>query len=590
MRNLTFVRWIEFSAPPEDVWPLLANTDRLNREIGLPLPTFSYSPSNAGGTNAFASVKLGPVIARYREHPFEWVRGKHYSVRRTFAAGPISEVFGSFEFEAAGKGTRVKVTTEVACRYVSLIGRMIGLRGLGQLEGGCRSFDRFLAHASQTPYPKESGRPPANLDRLERGRSELLAAGIDLGVTSALCEFLRSAPPADLVNFRPLELAARLGFAPMDLLKTCLMATRLGLIDLKWRVMCPYCRSNKDTVGSLSDLGQEAHCEGCNIRFGAGFDENVEVVFSVSHNIRPVVYGSYCIGGPQVSPQAIAQWVLEPSENRTVQIDLEPKIWQIASLQASNRPRILVMPDGSPECRIRFREGLTEIDVDSVCGSVCLHLSNETSERVVARLEEAEWRAKAITAAEVASLQAFRDQFSSEVLAPGVEIGVSQVCILFTDLKGSTRMYREQGDVSSYATVREHFKRLYGSIAKHQGAVVKTIGDAIMASFHDPKNAVRAALEIQSADDPLVTKIGLHWGPAIVVNANDILDYFGRTVNLASRLQKQSLGGDIVLSADLARESGVQQVISELGAQSTAFSAEVPDIEREMNLIRLVPC
>lgn len=589
MRKLQFARRLELSGPVDRVWGLLADTDRLNREIGIPLPAFTYMPNEQGGTVAYAELKMGGILLRYREHPFEWVKERVYSVRRSFGSGPIAEVIGKVEFEAAGDHTILHVFTEVDCRYLSPLAKILGLKTLAQLEAGCRGFEAFLTGQVKTPYVREAGRPPADGARVEVGRAALIAAGVDPLQSGIFCTFLCEAPSADLVNFRPLELAVKLGIDPLAMLNLCLTATRIGLIDTRWRVMCPYCRSNKDTVAHLGQLAQEAHCGACNIRFGPGFDENVEVVFSVSHNVRPVVYGTYCIGGPQLSPHAIAQWVLEPGEQRVVDIELDQRVWQVSSLQATNRGRLLVSPDGAGECRITFHESQNSLSTDRVALATRFTLSNETTSRLVARLEEAEWRALAVTAAEVTSLQSFRDQFSSEVLSPGIEIGVGRVCILFTDLKGSTRMYREHGDAASYATVREHFTRLKSIIAEHHGAIVKTIGDAIMASFHDPTNGVRAALAIQASDDPLVTKIGMHWGPAIVVNANDILDYFGRTVNLASRLQKHSLGGDVVLFSGLLSDPGVSAAIDSSGAVLELFTAEVADIDSEMRLVRLRP-
>jgi len=97
--------------------------------------------------------------------------------------------------------------------------------------------------------------------------------------------------------------------------------------------------------------------------------------------------------------------------------------------------------------------------------------------------------------------------------------------------------------------------------------VVKTIGDAVMAAFHDPERAVAAAIAVQSdiarfnatqADgQALAIKLGLHGGPCVAVTLNGRLDYFGSTVNLAARLQGQSAGGDVVLSAALAADPGV---------------------------------
>jgi len=481
------------------------------------------------------------------------------------------------------------VLTRVECRFLPSVGKAFAVRSMGQFETACKGFRQFLAKASPTAYPRESGRPPIHADRLAKGLSELRRAGVSAELCAKLGEFLSQSPAGDLVHFRPLEIAARLRVEPTGFLRACLLATRVGLTDLSWRVMCPYCRSNKDLSNSLSALASQVHCEACNIDYGAGFDQNVEVVFTVSKNLRPVDVRTYCIGGPQSATHAAAQIVLEPGESRSIEMTLEHRVWQIASLQAANRPRLVVTPGGGDRCFVKFGDGSCQASTDSVAEAFSLELANEGPAQVVLRIEEAEWRAKAITAAEVACLQTFRENFSSEVLAPGVEIGVSQVCILFTDLKGSTRMYREKGDAPSYAIVRKHFDRLQAVIDRHEGAVVKKIGDAVMACFHDPANAVRAALAIQSEEDPLITRIGLHWGPAIAVNANDLLDYFGRTVNLASRLQKHSQGQDVVLAAGLAEEVGVREAIASLGAQVYCFCADVPDVEEGMALVRLVP-
>jgi class 3 adenylate cyclase len=135
-------------------------------------------------------------------------------------------------------------------------------------------------------------------------------------------------------------------------------------------------------------------------------------------------------------------------------------------------------------------------------------------------------------------------------------------------------------------------------VRNHDGGIVKTIGDAVMAAFTDPAAAMRAALEVQRnvADfnrrfageaGALIIKVGLHAGPSIAVTLNERLDYFGSTVNLAARLQGQSRGGDIVLSAALARDPGVMAVLS--GLQADAESALVKGFEGEVAFLRLTP-
>src|SRR6185437_10449918 len=126
--------------------------------------------------------------------------------------------------------------------------------------------------------------------------------------------------------------------------------------------------------------------------------------------------------------------------------------------------------------------------------------------------------------------------------------------ILFTDLRASTRLYRQIGDAPAFGVVLDHFDVLRAAVAAEGGAVVKTIGDAVMATFQRPVAALHAVLAAQRAlaspaagARPLRLKAGLHYGPCIAVTLNDRLDYFGSTVNIAARLVGLSGGSDIIL-------------------------------------------
>jgi class 3 adenylate cyclase len=148
---------------------------------------------------------------------------------------------------------------------------------------------------------------------------------------------------------------------------------------------------------------------------------------------------------------------------------------------------------------------------------------------------------------------------------------------MFTDLKGSTALYERIGDAAAYHLVRDHFAFLAEQVRVHEGAIVKTIGDAVMAAFADPVDAVKAALAIQgrvarfNADHAvkggvaIAIKLGLHKGPCIAVTLNERLDYFGGTVNMAARLQGRSVGGDIILSDALMVEPEVKALLAGKG-------------------------
>jgi class 3 adenylate cyclase len=178
----------------------------------------------------------------------------------------------------------------------------------------------------------------------------------------------------------------------------------------------------------------------------------------------------------------------------------------------------------------------------------------------------------AATAAEVIFLQRCRDLFADDALRPGEQIAVGSMAILFTDLRDSTRLYHEIGDAPAFGLVMSHFDVLREAIAAEEGAIVKTIGDAVMATFRRPAAALRAILRAQhllhqpaSGRPPLTLKAGIHYGPCIAVTPNERLDYFGSTVNLASRLEGLSTGGDVVISRAVHDDPEVAEMLDDPG-------------------------
>jgi class 3 adenylate cyclase len=92
-------------------------------------------------------------------------------------------------------------------------------------------------------------------------------------------------------------------------------------------------------------------------------------------------------------------------------------------------------------------------------------------------------------ATEVTALQLFRDLFASEALRPGEEFSVGSMAIVFTDLRGSIKLYREIGDAVAFGRMLNHFEILKEAIAAEGGAV--------MAVFRRPVATLRATLHVQ---------------------------------------------------------------------------------------------
>ena len=159
-----------------------------------------------------------------------------------------------------------------------------------------------------------------------------------------------------------------------------------------------------------------------------------------------------------------------------------------------------------------------------------------------------------LTAKRMLSNQTFRDVFKADNLNIDQRLKITSLTFLFTDLKGSTALYERVGDLAAFDLVRAHFHALLEIISSEKGAVVKTIGDAVMATFIRPEHAIVAGLRMRAAMDglnaergtqDLIVKIGIHEGPCLAVMLNERQDYFGQTVNIAAQgSEPVDLAGD----------------------------------------------
>lgn len=291
---MRFTRTMQIAAPREAVWNLLADTERLNREVGLPPVEYEFLPRSTGGTESFAMTRLGPLSLRYQELPYEWVRPEFFKERRLFERGPITEFRVLMTLSEEQSSTRLRCEADLLPRsplLAPLVGT-IGKKFMGDLERAWQSFAAFLSGQIETPYPKHSAHIPVVRERLEQAVREALQAGAERQVVERLARYLSESPPEDVTLMRPFALADRWSMDRMEVLQTFLLAARArdGMLEMRWRLLCPSCRggSVQNTHRHLDKVSAEVHCPSCNIRFDAAFDQSVEVCFAVAPRIRPV--------------------------------------------------------------------------------------------------------------------------------------------------------------------------------------------------------------------------------------------------------------------------------------------------------------
>jgi len=142
---------------------------------------------------------------------------------------------------------------------------------------------------------------------------------------------------------------------------------------------------------------------------------------------------------------------------------------------------------------------------------------------------------------------------SEKSISSHIKSSRKEITILFTDIEGSTEYWDKSGDIEGRLMVDRHNRLLFPIVNKFNGTIIKTIGDAIMASFKKPEKALKAAIAMQqilekerTGNDAfnLKVRIGIHTGEAIVEKS----DVYGDVVNVAARIESKADANEILLS------------------------------------------
>ena len=562
----------DLRSSPEAIWPFAADTNRFNRDTGQPEIEML---DNVKGTKHLR-MKLPIIKVEWEEEPFEWTYPYSFGVLRTYSKGPVDEMRVQADFEPlADGGTRVKYQTWIKTKnFLAQLGIpfAIGVIAKRRFERAFRLYDRITDRDKGESLIKIGNQ--RGLSSRDRARFKSLSeALIQQGTSPMLIErletFLNEADELSVQRIRPYALADHWNESRRTVLEMFLRATRAGIFDMSWDLLCPSCRGTTSGHTNLGEVQGHSHCSTCQIDFNVNFDHNIEVVFKPNPSVRPVEFdAAFCLGSPQLQPHVVLVQTLASLRSLPVPIQLESGRYTLRASNVAGSASLFADVGGSPQTDLRVTQYGWPAEEQRVSLLPTLNLVNATDADQTFQLERTAWSDQASTAADVTALQVFRDLFATEVVRPGEEISIGSVTLMFTDLRDSTRLYRKIGDASAFGRVREHFEILEKSIAEEGGAIVKTMGDAVMATFRHPIDALRsvwnAQTEIAKRGEPMLwLKVGLHKGPCIVVNLNDRLDYFGSTVNITSRLPGFSKGGELIFSEAFNEDPEIQEFLAQ---------------------------
>lgn len=456
-------------------------------------------------------------------------------------------------------------------------------------------------------------------------------------VISKLESHIRGAEDLALFRINPIRFAAQKHLAETEAIDLFLHGTALGLFEMDWALICPMCACVVESFRGLESVNNHFHCTFCQTDYEASLDDYIAITFTISPTVRAIAFHcpkelplrDYyfrvkatldCLVPEGVTdPPAGTPWVeimealtlglaiLPPGT--TTRLEVEAPDGTFFGVDTDSTAHFYFAIEGLPTAEtqtvsIRYTDGNCEPAGGKVApGRAAFEIENVTNRpgRIgIVLIPPGVQRmmlsfAPLLSAKRLLTTQTFRDLFRSEVIRATEGIGVRDIALLFTDLKGSTALYDQIGDLNAFALVQRHFERLREVTVRHGGTIIKTIGDAVMAAFLDPADAVGAAVamlhEIDSFNRDLpstafVLKIGVHRGAAIAVTQNERLDYFGQTVNIAARIQDLAQGGEIYLSAEVRDAPGVLEILAPLAVER--HIARLKGVGQEVPVFRVI--
>ncbi|HJS23832.1 MAG TPA: adenylate/guanylate cyclase domain-containing protein [Pyrinomonadaceae bacterium] len=594
-------RWeFDLKSSPERLWPFIADTNRFNRDTGVPQIEIDESGKRLRNARRRVRLSIYGLPVEWEEQPFEWVKPVRFGVERVYSKGPLARLKMRAELTPKPEGgTHLTYEIWSTPRNISgvvVVPMQVNLVVARRFRESIKKYDdvAFQGAAVETSEPNTS-QSSFDLQRLANLKQKLISdlestesPEQKLAIADRLVDFLEHGDDFAVARIRAYKLADDWHEPRRAVLEVCLRATRIGLLDFQWDLLCPLCRGPQESGLSLKEIDANVHCDTCKIDFTVNFDRYVELTFRPNPAVRRVQVPFFCIGSPHWTPHVVAQQLLPAGDKRELSLPLESGSYRIRALELPGSQDLTVSPEGESSAQVTLSNNGWSQDSLQVAEQFSLALKNETEAEQLLILERLEWSDQATTAAEVTALQMFRDLFASEALRPGEQISVGTLTVLFTDLRHSTQLYREIGDATAFGRVMSHFDVVRKAVMDHDGAIVKTIGDAVMAVFRSAADALIAMLEVQrmlaepvDGSMPLQLKAGLNTGPCIAVTLNDRLDYFGSTVNMAARLEGLSSGADVIISGSVYEDAKVRDLIEAEGLSAIEFDMSLKGFEDE---------
>src|SRR5438874_2318946 len=389
---------------------------------------------------------------------------------------------------------------------------------------------------------------------------------------SAIEKLIEDAPDRDLCRINALAFAARHKLNEEDVIAAFLHGARLGIFDMSWNILCPACGGVLDSGATLKTVKQaEYTCVLCAEDCEPTLDEIVEVTFTISPRVRRIaahdpgtlpfieyyrqIFWSSGVDLPD--DEALAKWIKETTldslelsagEKAVLSLQLpegyvivfDPVLHMSQHIEVTGKPAresqslsFVMTRDHAPSGTVQMRPGPLRITLENRLNVRTLPAIWIVSDKVHELVSK---RRPFLTAKRLLTNQTFRDIYRTDTLDVDQRLKITSLSFLFTDLKGSTELYERVGDLAAY---------------------------------------------------DLVLKIGIHEGPCLAVSLNDRQDYFGRTVNIAARVQGLATSRSIFATKRVVTDSEASRLLQSNGIAVTPEKRSLRGIANQIEIFEI---
>lgn len=583
-------RW-NLKSSADELWPLVSNTERLNKAIGMQSVEYRIEKDKSGTVKKFGSFRLAGMLIAWEEHPFEWVEGARMGILREFESGPFVWFMSSVELvPIAGGGTELIHHVKIQPR--NTIGRVIstleaGWKGKRALDKVYNRIDQTLQKAKNNSSQQDPFEPPKKLTSVQGQRlrdriQQSMQMGVGEEIATRLEHYLATAAAQALAQIQPYRLAAQLNVNREEMLDACLIAANSGLLKLQWDIICPTCRAPASNEEVLSNVKNHTQCDVCDVEFQSNVGNAIELVFQADPEIRNVDQGHYCSGGPVHSPHVVTQIRIEPAEQIEVEINLTAGDYLMRGIGLPQRQRFRVKPQRAPgQLDLRLSHiGTLSHPPELRAGPIAISLHNDSDQTRVVRIERTVERENIVTAAAVSAHANFRALFPEQTFDQGTPVATEELALFWASVTNVDEVYRHRSEPEAYLLFQALLQEIETLVNDHQGAVAKTVGEGLMASFQDRSNAVAAALAVKDAlrlsekFAGLEIGIGIHRSRTLVTTQNGRLDYFGAAVRLIETLANRAEQG-VLMTATVFSDPATQAMLTLFGAQPEVVTLDL---------------